>query len=661
MSQPTPGVLLNSTNPAPPAGNQNTVPQSDGGTPLQRVTSYPQQATDSLLGVVKPDGNTILIAPDGTLSANTAGAPDFITALQQELYVFAVDTGTANAYAVAQTPTPNIVVGSKVVFLAGNANTGPSTLTIDSSPVSTAPITKEGTLPLTGGEIEAGQVIEAVFDGTNFQIVGGGSGGGGGAGGGGGGGGTGSGSGLGDVIPAGAIDGVNTIFTIPTDGSPGPGGGAGTTTGLRGSAIQTTIGTSITIDFPAGSVVGDLAIAFFSCGDPSVTPTPSGWTNLYQSPLDTSNWNVLVVSKVLTSGDISTGNVTFDINDGVSFDLHAGIVVFVGPDAAVRETEAGAESGSAPIVNVTTGNVTSSDTAIYWSTDREESPPGPTLPTITPASGVVAQLFEASTTNAWSVLAYQAMPGGSLSVTTTFPLPGGGVGEQAAQVIVENSGASGGGGTSGGARGNLYMNGSLQDPLKSPPDYALVGTTITMRNPPVAIPSPDSLLWVYLSGSVGPPGPAGGGITTLVGDVTASGVGTVNATLAASGVTAGTYEKVTVDAKGRVTSGAALSAGDVPNIAESQVTNLTADLAALAAAIAAIPSVPTFADIVPSGTKDGVNTAFTLPNTPNPAASLSVQRNGVRQYSPYITVSGANITFLVPPRTTDNIRAQYTH
>ena len=53
---------------------------------------------------------------------------------------------------------------------------------------------------------------------------------------------------------------------------------------------------------------------------------------------------------------------------------------------------------------------------------------------------------------------------------------------------------------------------------------------------------------------------AGGGITALTGDVTASGSGTQAATLANSGVTANTYgsasamPQITVDAKGRITS-----------------------------------------------------------------------------------------------------------
>lgn len=44
-------------------------------------------------------------------------------------------------------------------------------------------------------------------------------------------------------------------------------------------------------------------------------------------------------------------------------------------------------------------------------------------------------------------------------------------------------------------------------------------------------------------------------------------------TLAATGVTAGTYPKVTVDAKGRVTAGAALVAGDIPTLNQNTTGN----------------------------------------------------------------------------------------
>jgi hypothetical protein len=68
------------------------------------------------------------------------------------------------------------------------------------------------------------------------------------------------------------------------------------------------------------------------------------------------------------------------------------------------------------------------------------------------------------------------------------------------------------------------------------------------------------------------------GSLTFTGDVTGTGsTGSSTAlTLANSGVTAGTYTKVTVDAKGRVTTGASLASGDLPTytgtITSSQVT-----------------------------------------------------------------------------------------
>jgi len=63
---------------------------------------------------------------------------------------------------------------------------------------------------------------------------------------------------------------------------------------------------------------------------------------------------------------------------------------------------------------------------------------------------------------------------------------------------------------------------------------------------------------------------------TLSGDATGSGATSIAVTLANSGVTAGTYPKVTVDAKGRVTSGASLASTDLPtytgSLTSSQVT-----------------------------------------------------------------------------------------
>lgn len=60
--------------------------------------------------------------------------------------------------------------------------------------------------------------------------------------------------------------------------------------------------------------------------------------------------------------------------------------------------------------------------------------------------------------------------------------------------------------------------------------------------------------------------------TTLTGDVTGTGAGTIPTTLAAVG-TAGTYTKVTTDSKGRVTAGTTLSAADIPTLTASKISD----------------------------------------------------------------------------------------
>lgn len=60
---------------------------------------------------------------------------------------------------------------------------------------------------------------------------------------------------------------------------------------------------------------------------------------------------------------------------------------------------------------------------------------------------------------------------------------------------------------------------------------------------------------------------------SLTGDATGSGSTSIEVTLANSGVAAGTYTKVTVDAKGRVTSATTLSASDIPTLTASKISD----------------------------------------------------------------------------------------
>ncbi|MBW8685189.1 beta strand repeat-containing protein [Chitinophaga rhizophila] len=61
---------------------------------------------------------------------------------------------------------------------------------------------------------------------------------------------------------------------------------------------------------------------------------------------------------------------------------------------------------------------------------------------------------------------------------------------------------------------------------------------------------------------------------TLSGDATGSGTTNIPVTLANTGVTAGTYTKVTVDSKGRVTTGSALAAADLPAGSGNYIQNI---------------------------------------------------------------------------------------
>lgn len=90
--------------------------------------------------------------------------------IQNGSYVVAADTGAADAYAIACTPAVTAyVAGQRFGLIAVNANTGASTLAVNG--LAAKDIRKYGTVALIKGDILAGQFVEFVYDGTNFQLV----------------------------------------------------------------------------------------------------------------------------------------------------------------------------------------------------------------------------------------------------------------------------------------------------------------------------------------------------------------------------------------------------------------------------------------------------------------------------------------------------------
>ena len=89
------------------------------------------------------------------------------------VYVGGVSGGAANAQTVTVSPSGfTLAAGKRVVFLAGFTNTGPLTLATSGTTATNVYYpTPSGPLPLVGGEVKTGNLIEAVFDGTQYQLV----------------------------------------------------------------------------------------------------------------------------------------------------------------------------------------------------------------------------------------------------------------------------------------------------------------------------------------------------------------------------------------------------------------------------------------------------------------------------------------------------------
>jgi hypothetical protein len=83
--------------------------------------------------------------------------------------------GTANAITLAYSVPPTAYVkGEKFAFVAGFANTASTTVNINGLGAQQITQRSLNTAPAacTGGEIQAGDIIEIEYDGVNFQILG---------------------------------------------------------------------------------------------------------------------------------------------------------------------------------------------------------------------------------------------------------------------------------------------------------------------------------------------------------------------------------------------------------------------------------------------------------------------------------------------------------
>ena len=122
-----------------------------------------------------PSGYSFVYFKSGNIYVkNSAGTVNsYATApnVQAGAYSYAADAGGSDAYAITLSPVPaGYTTGMIVTFKANTANTGASTLNVNSLGAKT--IKRTGTTDTKTGDILANQLVTVVYDGTNFVIVG---------------------------------------------------------------------------------------------------------------------------------------------------------------------------------------------------------------------------------------------------------------------------------------------------------------------------------------------------------------------------------------------------------------------------------------------------------------------------------------------------------
>lgn len=131
---------------------------------------------------------------------------------------------------------------------------------------------------------------------------------------------------------------------------------------------------------------------------------------------------------------------------------------------------------------------------------------------------------------------------------------------------------------------------------------------------------------------------------TVSGDATGSGTTAISLTLANSGVTAGTYTKVTVDAKGRVTAGSSLSILDLPGGTVNVANVVTRE--------------------TPGPLPNGVATTFTcsgeaVPNSEHVYLNGVLMEPGAGNDYTVTALNPLTIQMTFTPTSTDKIRISY--
>lgn len=155
-----------------PIGTSTNILNVDSSTGLPAWITNPSaaDASTTVKGVVElaTYAETIARTTTGGTGAKLVPTPDTLTTVLT--YDYQADSVGTDSYAITCSPAPTAyTTGMRFTFKAGTANTGAATLNVNSLGAKT--IKKNYNVDLLTGDILANQIVEVVYDGTNFQMV----------------------------------------------------------------------------------------------------------------------------------------------------------------------------------------------------------------------------------------------------------------------------------------------------------------------------------------------------------------------------------------------------------------------------------------------------------------------------------------------------------
>ncbi len=131
------------------------------------ITIAAETATDTNAGIAELA--TTAEVTTGTDTGRVIPVSALPSQIQDSKYVYAADGEASDTYVITLTPAPAAYAEGQVFhFKANTANTGAATLNVNS--LGAANILKHNDQTLDTGDIEAGQIVTVVYDGTQFQM-----------------------------------------------------------------------------------------------------------------------------------------------------------------------------------------------------------------------------------------------------------------------------------------------------------------------------------------------------------------------------------------------------------------------------------------------------------------------------------------------------------